>query len=50
MNEQTTTRTTIRLQFNEVPGYLQRYAVEVDAWAREAGGRPVLQTGSYPAI
>ena len=50
MSEQTTPRTTIRLRFDEVPSYLRRYAVEVDTWAREAGGKPVLQTGVFPAI
>ena len=50
MNEQTNPRTTIRLRFDEVPSYLRRYAVEVDAWARDAGGHPVLQTGAFPAI
>jgi hypothetical protein len=50
MNEQITPRTTIRLSSADVPSYLRRYAVEVDAWAREAGARPVLQTGAFPAI
>ncbi len=51
MNETTTTsRTSIRMRFEDVPRYLRRYAVEVDTWARDAGGRPVLQTGTYPAI
>jgi hypothetical protein len=51
MTEMTTTsRQTIRLSAKDVPSYLRRYAAEVDAWAREAGGRPVLETGAFPAI
>jgi len=51
MNDVTSApRMSIRLKFDEVPSYLRRYAVEVDTWAREAGGRAVLQTGVFPAI
>ena len=46
----TTPRMSTKLRIEDVPSYLHRYAVEVDSWAREAGGRPVLQTGAYPAI
>jgi len=30
------------LRLEDVPSYLRRYAIEVDAWARQAGGQPVL--------
>jgi hypothetical protein len=52
MNGQATTpRTSIRFRLEDVPGYLQKYAVEVDTWARQAGGHPVLRiTGTFPAV
>jgi hypothetical protein len=40
----TTPRISMQLRLEEVPSYLQRYAVEVDTWARQAGARPVLRT------
>ena len=43
-------RQSIRFRLDEVPIYLRRYAVEVDTWARAAGGRPVLRTGTYAAV
>jgi hypothetical protein len=46
----TTARPSIRFRLDEVPIYLRRYAIEVDTWAREAGGHPVLHTGTYPAV
>ena len=46
----TTTRTTMRLRLEDVPGYLRKYAVEVDTWARDAGARPVLRSTIGPAV